>query len=406
VAIFWQVPGAALVGMLTAIGAIALPLPARAYADDAIADPEAIQCWWRTSASAVRIGEMFSVVLTCRLVETESLSVVVDHAKLNPVAAQLPPFDVLGGTRAPDLRAGDYRLFQYEYRLRIVSDSLFGTLVPLPDLPVTYRIQTRVAGGGSAQESERAYVLPPQSVRVISLVPRDASNIRDASPVTLADIEAASFRADTLITAGAVISLLGGLLGLIAFIHLAAASRGEAPAAERRLTDVAILRGVSRELSAVGREREAEGWTPELIGRALAASRIVAGYALARPANQFAIPRRTIGREGGLTISRGVLRRQRTFISASVTPQTIARELGVEPNDSPATARRLEYVQRALAAFGQGQYSAHDRVPDTTLDESLESARRLAGRLTFEYRWLMRTLAAAAGRIRQFRDRP
>jgi hypothetical protein len=405
VSIFWQVPGLA-VSMLTAIGAMALTLPARAYAYDATVDPESIQCWWRTSASAVRIGEIFSVVLTCRVVETESLSVVVDHAKLNPVAAELPPFDVLGGTRAPDLRAGDYRLFQYEYRLRIVSDSLFGAQVPLPDLPVTYRVQTRVGRGGSAQESERAYVLPPQSVRVISLVPSDASNIRDASPITLADIDAASFRADTLITAGAVISLLGGLLGLIAFIHLAAASRGEAPAAERRITDIAILRGVSRELSAVGRERQADGWTPELIGRALAASRIVAGYALARPANQFAAARRTNGQEGGVTIRRGVLRTQRTFISASVTPQTIARELGVEPYRAPATVHRLEHMQRTLAAFGQGQYSAHDRVPDSTLDESLESARRLAKRLTFEHRWLMRTLAAAAGRVRQFRTRP
>jgi hypothetical protein len=354
----------------------------------------------------VRIGEIFSAVLTCRVVETESLSVVVDHAKLNPVAAQLPPFEVLGGTRASDLRAGDHRLFQYEYRLRVISDSLFGTEVPLPDLPVTYRVQTRVAQGGAVQDSERAYVLPPQSVRVISLVPSDASNIRDASPTTVADIEAASFRADTLITAGAILSLLGGLLGLIACIRLAAASRSEAPAAERRITDVAILRGVSHELSAVCRERETGRWTPELIGRALAASRIVAGYALARPANQLAAGRRPNGHEGGLTVCRGVLRGQRTFVSASVTPQTIARELRVEPDHAPATVHRLEHMQRTLAAFGQVQYGARDRVPDTTLDESLESARRLAQRLTFEHRWFMRTLATAAGRIRQFRDGP
>jgi hypothetical protein len=217
-------------------------------------------------------------------------------------------------------------------------------------------------------------------------------------------VEAASFRADTLITVGAIVSLLGGLLGLIGFIHLAAVSRGEAPAAERRLTDVAILRAVSQELSAVGREREADGWTPGLIGRALAASRIVAGYALARPANQLAADRRTNLHEGGLTVGRGLLRRQRTFISASVTPQRIARELGVEPDHAPSTVG-LERMQRTLTAFGQVQYGVQGRVPDLTLDESLESAQSLARRLTFQHRWLMRAVATAAGRMRQFRDR-
>lgn len=401
---FWRVPGAAVVGLLTGIGAITV-LGGHASANAAVVDPELIQCWWRTSASAVRIGEIFSAVLTCRVVETESLSVVVDRAKLNPVAAGLPPFDVLGGTSAPDLRAGDHRLFQYEYRLRIISDSLFGTEVPLPDLPVTYRVQTQVSQGGSAQDSERVYSLPPQSVRVISVVPMDASDIRDASPTTVAHIEAASFRADALITAGAILSALGGLLGLMACVRLAAVSRSEAPAAARRISDVAVLRAVQRELSAVGRERETGGWTPHLIERALVACRIVAGYALARPANQLAVERRTNAQEGGLTVDRGILRGRFTFISASVTPQTIAHELRGEPDHAPATVQRLEHMQLTLAAFGQVQYGSQDRVPDSTLDEYLESARRLARRLTFEHRWLVTTVATAAGRIRDVRER-
>src|SRR5688500_4116287 len=37
-----------------------------------------IRCWWRTSAGAVITGESFSVVLTCAVVETDSVQVVPD----------------------------------------------------------------------------------------------------------------------------------------------------------------------------------------------------------------------------------------------------------------------------------------------------------------------------------------
>ncbi len=40
---------------------------------------EPIQCWWRTSASAVRVGDTFSLVLTCAVIETASTTVVPDE---------------------------------------------------------------------------------------------------------------------------------------------------------------------------------------------------------------------------------------------------------------------------------------------------------------------------------------
>ena len=36
-----------------------------------------LQCWWRTSAGAVRVGEPFTVVLTCAVLETDAATVVV-----------------------------------------------------------------------------------------------------------------------------------------------------------------------------------------------------------------------------------------------------------------------------------------------------------------------------------------
>src|SRR5919201_6974674 len=76
------------------------------------ADP--LQCWWRTSAGAVRVGETFSVVLTCAVLETDAATVVVDQSKLEPSVVQFAPFEVLGGSHGADLRTDQRRFFQYE----------------------------------------------------------------------------------------------------------------------------------------------------------------------------------------------------------------------------------------------------------------------------------------------------
>ena len=78
-------------------------------------DPS-LQCWWRTSAGAIRVGEQFSIVLTCAVLETEAATVVVDQSRLEPSVVQFAPFEVLGGSHGADLRRGDRRFFQYEYR--------------------------------------------------------------------------------------------------------------------------------------------------------------------------------------------------------------------------------------------------------------------------------------------------
>src|SRR5580693_4844420 len=82
------------------------------------ADP--IRCWWRTSASAVRVGEPFQVVLTCAVVENDTTTVVADQSRLDPAAMQLPPFEVIGGSRGSDLHSDQRRFFQYQYTLRLI----------------------------------------------------------------------------------------------------------------------------------------------------------------------------------------------------------------------------------------------------------------------------------------------
>ena len=55
-----------------------------------------LQCWWRTSTGAVRIGEPFTVFLTCAVLETDEVTVVPDQTRLEPSVVQFAPFEVLG----------------------------------------------------------------------------------------------------------------------------------------------------------------------------------------------------------------------------------------------------------------------------------------------------------------------
>ena len=73
-----------------ALAAAQAPPPAAPEAGATInveADP--IRCWWRTSASAVRVGEPFTVVLTCAVVENEATTVVPDQSRLEPARASV-----------------------------------------------------------------------------------------------------------------------------------------------------------------------------------------------------------------------------------------------------------------------------------------------------------------------------
>src|SRR5689334_19244409 len=102
---------------------------------------EPIKCWWRTSTSAVRSGEPFTLTLTCAVVETETNKVVPDFSKLDPTVVQLPPFEVLGGTHPGDLVVPGKRFFQYDYRLRLIAEDAFGNDVGIPPMEISYRIE-------------------------------------------------------------------------------------------------------------------------------------------------------------------------------------------------------------------------------------------------------------------------
>src|SRR5713101_9214520 len=118
--------------------ALFVSVVATARAQDIQTDP--LQCWWRTSAGAIRVGEPFAVVLTCAVLESDAATVVVDQSRLEPSVVQFAPFEVLGGSHGADIRSDLRRFFQYEYRLRLIAENLFGRDAALPETKLSYRV--------------------------------------------------------------------------------------------------------------------------------------------------------------------------------------------------------------------------------------------------------------------------
>jgi hypothetical protein len=358
-----------------------------------------LQCWWRTSAGAVRVGEPFTVVLTCAVLETEDATVVPDQTRLEPSVVQFAPFEVLGGTHAADLRTGQRRFFQYEYRLRLIADGVFGRDVALPDTKISYKVQSKVGQKASVQGRDQTYVLPAQSVRVLSLVPADAADIRDTSAgESFGDIDQRAFRANLLTVIGSILFVLAGLMALLGLARLFKQYRKPAAEESKRLiSDAAILGGVGRELSAVQRDRDG-GWTPDLASRALGATRIAATYAIGRPVSQMPASRlladgSETAEPGRLVLKTGWPRTKRIAVSGAVTPQTLARHIA-QPGQPSAVVAQLESASSAIAALTAAAFSRNGKLDDSALDEAVSTAKQLTSKMKFQQLWFMKRLAA------------
>ena len=156
-------------------------------------EADAVRCWWRTDKAAVRMGEPFTTVLTCAVLETASTKAVVDRSRLDHTVMAMPPFDVLDGDAPEDVVSGPRRFFQYSYQLRLLSDTAFGQDVSLAGLSIGYRIDTSTADGTTSQGRDQTYGLPPLTMRVLSLVAGSARDIRDSTAMTFGDLEARRF---------------------------------------------------------------------------------------------------------------------------------------------------------------------------------------------------------------------
>ena len=329
-----------------------------AFAQTENVEVDPVTCWWRTTATAVRAGEAFDVVLTCSFLQTEAARVVVDESRLAPSVVQLTPFEVIGGARAKDIVTAARRFVQYEYRLRLVAENTFGTEVMLQPVEIAYRIESSVGAGEALAGRDLTYALPPLTMRLLSLVPDTALDIREAPVATFAEIEDAGFRGAMFRVLAVVLVVLGLLMAALALLGILRRRRARDPRSRRMLSETAILRAVRRELASLQDQARVSGWTGELAGRALAATRIVAACESGDAVTQSE-SNGNVAMDGQLVIDG---RRKATIVSAA------------------ATASRSEELREALSRLTAVRFGRNG-VIDARLDDSVETAMRTADRL-------------------------
>ena len=376
---------AGLVGTLLLVGGFGLgaPLAALAQPDAETEQVDAMQCWRRVGANAVYVGERFEMMLTCSVIETATARTVPDLGRLEPGTLSVSPFEVLDGERYGDIVRGPRRFFQYRYGLRIIGEDYFGLDVELPALELAYRITRTLDGGPAVEGREVMYVLPPESVRVLALVPAEVGDVRELPVATFGDAETRLFRANLTGLAAAVLALVAAMALIVAGLRARRDWRGARPRGAAPLTDWRVARHALGEMTAVQRASAAEGWSAPLVGRALASMRLAGAVALGRATAEVDVDRVDDG-EGQLEVRRGWLHPTTTFISSAVTSARIDRELARVRTERPSDVDALETIREALDLLSGVRYRPAGELPAdalaTEIDKGIATLQRLQRR--------------------------
>jgi len=336
-----------------------------------------LECWWTTDCNAVRVGENFQLTLTCAVLDTERVSVVVDESSLDPSALHLTPFEIVGGQRFRDILNAPRKFFQYQYTMRVLGEEFFGKEVLLPRLQISYRVQNSLQGGAALQGREAQYSLVPVPIRVLSLVPAGTSDIRDTPADTFGDVETRLFRSNLLLIASGVAFVLAGLMALMLVARAAVKRRAATATRQRAVSPFAVLRAALREIAAVRAESQREGWTSDLAGRAASALRLAGAVALRHPVSQKVVERQTEPSEGQIAApgGLGVLRGKTTMLSAAVTPET------VPSNGKTHTAELWRTLSQSLGVFSAARYARNGTIDGVALDAALAEGEDVVKRL-------------------------
>jgi hypothetical protein len=377
---------------LSLLALVGLPSPGWAQqpttpSTEQMVEVDPIRCWWRTSAGAVRIGETFELALTCAVLENEMVQIVPDESRLAGAVVQMAPYEIVASSHPLDLRSGQRRFFQYQYTLRILNPDAVGMDVPIPIVSLHYRVNSRIAANATLQGRDLTYVLPPLSVRVLSMVTADSPDIRDSSGQSFSGIEALRLRAGVLEIAAITLAALGSLMIVLVLFRFVRGARKGRAAGERLLGDHVILGRAVRELSDVQRDTE-PGWNEALAGRALAASRIAAACALDRTVTQGPATPGVRPSEGRLVVRRFLGRGTPITLSSAATSDDVARELArLSADGDPVRRQTLEGLHTALTTFGRMQYGRETAADRESLDAALAGAIASARRLKSERMW-------------------
>lgn len=279
--------------------------------------------------------------------------------------------------------------------MRLLNDGYFGQDINLPPVTVTYNLKS--AGADSAGR-DQSYVLPALPMRILSLVPKAAGDIRDASGLTFADIESRRYYATASRVAAAITLVFAVVFALLAVVRFAQRFRVRTPAAARPVPASSLLAGCAAALKDVQRDSRSAGWSPELARKALPAVRVASASALGRPIAQQRVATDVASREGQVVVKTGTLGFGRAVISAATTPGAIATALDGRPSGGARVRAAMTQLGDALQAFGRAAYGRKSGeqggpvIDGAELDRALEHALEAVQRLRIGAMWPMRLM--------------
>lgn len=356
---------------------------------------EPIRCWRQVSAGAVTIGETFTVVLTCAVYEGDNAQVVPDESRLGVASIQMAPFEILGGSHPPDVHRGSRRFFQYDYQLRIISPDAPGSDTNIPPLTISYRIHSRVGAAATLEGRDLSYLLPMMPIKVLSLVPADAVDIRDAAEASLGAVESLRFRSSLFNVLAITFGALALVMVVLALVPLARSKRAEETVEAGRLPDRAILSRVVAELGDVQSQATREGWSEALVSRAVSLVRVVAAAAIEQPISQRPVPADGSAQDGRLVVKHGNVRPTIASVSSSVTADDVARAREARTATFSTTRlQQLENLQAGLSAMTAALYRSGATIEGASHDEAVRHAIAVGKDVTAERSWINMRLAS------------
>jgi hypothetical protein len=233
-------------------------------------------------------------------------------------------------------------------------------------------------------------------MRILSVVPRAANDIRDASDETFAASESRRFRSTAATVAAVIAFAFAAVLAVLALVRAAGRYRARDTATVRPLPTPSMLAGCLRSLGDIRDLASKTGWTPQLARRALAALRIAGAVALGRGVAQTFVERDVVEHEGQVAIRTGLLRRKRAVLSAPTTSRAIVAHLGNGHRPGARTQASLQELSDALLVFSAASYGRDDKADADALDTALQDGTRAVKRLRVGTMWPMRAADAVA----------
>jgi hypothetical protein len=176
-------------------------------------------------------------------------------------------------------------------------------------------------------------------------------------------------------------------------VHVIRRNRQHATVKAPVLSDTTLIRACLKEIGRLQTEVMRGGWTPERTGAALTAIRIGTAVAIGRPVSQVTVDMTAPGRQGQLSVGKGIFKRERMVVSAPITPDVIERYRmnGNGQVTNVRTKAMIDELGKSLAAFTAVRYGRNGSVDVPALNRMLEKTRMAMKHLLVRTLWPMRT---------------